>query len=202
MKLSTEQINKVRHVIDLSAIRNTSLKDDVLDHLCCVVEYKMTGGRSFEEALPEALKELAPDGLDEIQRETVFLLNSAKIILMKKVMFSFGLISSMALSLGWLFKFLHMPGADQLIDYGFFGFALIFVPMLAIDQFKVSINKALSEKLRIILGLVSAIITCAAVLFKILHLQGGDLLLFGGALIFIFGFLPFQFFTMYRKSSA
>mgnify|MGYP003576265435 CR=1 FL=1 len=202
MKLSTEQINSVRHIIDQSEIHNILLKDDVLDHLCCVVEHKMGHGKSFEEAVPEALKELAPDGLHEIQRETVFLLNSAKIILMKKVMYSIGLMSTMALSLGWLFKFLHMPGADQLIDYGFFGFALVFVPMLAIDQLKVRIKKALSERLRIVLGLVSAITTCVAVLFKILHLQFGDLLLFAGALIFIFGFLPFQFFTMYKKSNA
>lgn len=202
MKLSTEQINRVRNVIDQSAISNDLLKDDVLDHLCCVVEYKIADGKSFEDAVPEAIKELAPDGLDEIQRETVFLLNSTKIILMKKVMYSIGLISTMALSLGWLFNIMHWPGGVQLVNYGFFGFALLFVPMLAIDQFKVSINKALSEKLRIILGLLSAITTCVAVLFKIFHLQGGDLMLLGGAVIFIFGFLPFLFFTMYKKSSV
>lgn len=203
MKLSPEQIEVVRRIIDESAIGNDLLKDDVLDHLCCVVEYKMAHGRSFEDAVPEALKELAPDGLDEIQRETVFLLNSAKIILMKKVMYSIGLISSMTLSMGWLFSILGWPGGGQLVNYGFFGFALLFVPMLAIDQFKVSINKALSEKLRIILGLLSAVLACVAILFKIFYWKAaGDLMLFGAAVIFIFGFLPFLFFTMYRKSSV
>ena len=200
MKLSEEQIEKIRNIIDQSAISSDLLRDDVLDHLCCVMEYKIAHGRPFEVALPEAFNELAPDGLDEIQRETVFLLNSTKIILMKKVMYSIGLISTMAMSLGWLFRILHWPGGFELVNYGFLAFSLLFVPMLAINQFKVSINKALSEKLRIILGLVSGIITCVAVLFKVLHYPGADSLLLTGAMIFIFGFLPFLFFTMYKKS--
>jgi hypothetical protein len=143
---------------------------------------------------------LAPEGLDEIQRETVFLLNSKKIILMKKVMYSIGLVSSMAISLGWLFRILHWPGGFELVNYGFMGFALLFLPMVAINQFKVNINKALSEKLRIILGLLSAFITCIAVFFKTMHYPGADTLLLSGGLLFIFGFLPFLFFTMYKKS--
>lgn len=200
MKLSGDQISAIRDRIDQSSISNDLLKDDVLDHLCCVVEHKIEHGKTFEVAVPEAFIELAPQGLDEIHRQTVFLLNSEKIILMKKVMYSIGLISSMAMSLGWLFRILHWPGGAELINYGFFGFALIFVPLLAINQFKVSINKALSEKLRIILGLSSGIITCVAVFFKIMHYPWADILLLTGALIFIFGFLPFQFFTMYKKS--
>jgi hypothetical protein len=202
LKLSEQQIGEIRSIIDQSSINNDLLKDDVLDHLCCVVEYKITSGKPFDIAMAEAFNELAPDGLDEIQKETVFLLNSAKIILMKKVMYSIGLISAMSISMGWLFSILHWPGGGELINYGFFGFALVFVPMLTINQFKVNINKALSEKLRILLGLLSAIITCVAILFKIFHLKtAGDLMLFGGAIIFIFGFLPFLFFTMYKKSA-
>jgi hypothetical protein len=190
----------IRGVIDQSTISNDLLKDDVLDHICCVVEHRMDRGKPFEAAMPEAFKELAPDGLDDIQREAVFLLNSKKIILMKKVMYSIGLISTMAMSLGWLFRILHMPGGFELINYGFLAFSLVFLPMLAINQFKVSVNKALSEKLRIILGLLSGIVTCGAVLLKVFHYPGADTLLFTGALIFIFGFLPFLFFTMYKKS--
>jgi hypothetical protein len=164
------------------------------------VEHKIDRGKSFDAAMPEAFKELAPDGLDEIQREAVFLLNSKKIILMKKVMYSIGLISTMALSLGWLFRILHWPGGSELVNYGFLGFALLFLPMLAINQFKIGINKALPEKLRIILGLLSGFITCMAVFLKIMHYPGADYLLVSGALLFIFGFLPFLFFTMYKKS--
>ncbi|MGV3587184.1 MAG: hypothetical protein ACO1OF_09300, partial [Adhaeribacter sp.] len=57
-----------------------------------------------------------------------------------------------------------------------------------------------SEKLRLVLGFGSAIVTGLAVLFKMMHLQGADILLIGGALIFAFSFLPFLFFRMYRKA--
>ncbi len=200
MKISPDEIETIRHAIDQSAISSDLLKDDILDHICCVTEHKMSRGKTFEVAVCEAFAELAPDGLDEIQREAVFLLNSDKIILMKKVMYSVGLISSMAISLGWLFRILHMPGADQLITYGFFGFALFFVPMLAVNQFKVHVNKSFSEKTRIILGVVSGLLTGVAVFFKMMRYPGGDWMLLSGAVLFIFGFLPFLFLTMYKKS--
>ena len=119
---------------------------------------------------------------------------------MKKVMYSIGLISSICVCIGWLFKVLHWPGAGPLFNYGFLGFVLIFIPMLAIDRYKVNISKALSDKLRIILGFFSAMVMGLAVLFKLMHLQGADILLIIGTLIFSFGFLPFLFFRMYKKS--
>src|SRR6187401_1277375 len=128
MKLSPEQIGIIRKHVDTSAISIDSLKDDVLDHLCCVVEINMQRGRSFDNAVQEALTDLAPDGLDEIQRETVFLLNSTKIIHMKKIMYGVGLITAISMTMGLTFKILHMPGADELFNFGFFGFTLIFLP--------------------------------------------------------------------------
>jgi len=68
MKLSKEQVDIIRLVIDQSRIEIQTLKEDILDHLCCVVENKM-GKKTFEVSLGEALTELAPNGLDEIQRE-------------------------------------------------------------------------------------------------------------------------------------
>lgn len=207
MKLSPEQVDVIRKQVDQSNITIESLKDDVLDHLCCVVEILMDRGKPFETAVKEAIHDLAPDGLDEIQRETVYLLNPQKIIVMKKIMFSIGLLSAMSMSIGWTFKWLHLPGADELSLYGFLGFALLFLPIVAIDYFKVNINKALNEKLKIIFGLSSALMVAASVTLRILHLDFrllgppvSLLLILGGCLIFTFGFLPFLFFTLYKKS--
>ena len=77
---------------------------------------------------------------------------------------------------------------------------LLFVPLVAIDKYKVALSKSISVKLKIVLGVIAAIITGVSVLFKLLHLQGTVVLLILGAFIFGFGFLPFYFFTMYRKS--
>jgi hypothetical protein len=200
MKLSLEQTEIIREYVDRSAITIDSLKDDVLDHLCCVVEIKIERGKVFDAAVREALYELAPDGLDEIQRETVFLLNSTKIIRMKKIMYGIGLLSAISFVLGWAFGIIHLPGARELSIYGFLGFVFVFVPLLAIDRFKSNIRWLLSDKLKFILGTFSALLIAAAMLFKIMHLPGADELFFGGAVLLAFGFLPFLFFTMYKKS--
>jgi hypothetical protein len=200
MKLAEDQIAVIRKTIHQSGIEIQTLKDDLIDHLCCVTESKIERGKSFENALSEALHELAPDGLYEIQRETFFLLNSTKIILMKKVMYLIGLITTICMSIGWTFRILNWPGGSELLIYGFLGFVLLFIPMVAVNYFKVNLQRALSEKLRIILGLFSGIIVGLAVVFKFMHLPGADQLLLGGTVLFSFGFLPFLFFSMYKKS--
>ena len=200
MKLSLEQIEVIREHVDQSTISIDSLKDDVLDHLCCVVEIKMERGKVFDASVQEALVELAPDGLDEIQRETVFLLNSTKIIRMKKVMFLTGLVTAMCMSIGWTLKSLHLPGGNELPIYGSLGFGLLFIPMVVINYFKMNLNAALSEKLKVGFGILSTFFLCLAITFKIKHLIGADQLIIAGAVLFSFGFLPFWFFSMYKKS--
>jgi hypothetical protein len=200
MKVSPEQVTQIKQLIEQSSITINTLKDDLVDHLCCVVEVKMASGRGFEISLQEALDELAPDGLDVIQDETIFLLNATKVMLMKKIMYFIGLITSISMTIGIMFKLLHLKGAEDLFTYGFAGFVLLFLPMLVIDRYKHNLGKALSEKLRIGFGYLSAMLLIFSVLFKLFHLSGANLLLLCGMCVFSFGFLPFLFFNMYKKS--
>lgn len=190
----------LRAQIEQSALSSQTLKDDLLDHFCCFIEHEMKKGASFEEARQKAWQEICPNGLDEIQRETIFLLNAKKILFMKRLMYITGFLSSVSLSIGWLFNLLQWPGGGYLFTFGFLAFVLLFLPMLALDRYKLVLNKALSEKLRVLLGFLSAAVSGLAVLFKLMHLQGAQMLLILGALLFSFGFLPFLFFRMYKKS--
>lgn len=202
MKLSTEQVDSIRKDVDQGGIQIESLKEDVLDHFCCVVEVKMERGKLFEGAVREAILELAPNGLEELQYETVFFLNSTKIIFMKKVMYAIGLISAMAFVSGWAFGILHLPGTTELSIYGFLGFTFVFLPLLTIDYYKVNIRRALTEKLRFALGLLSGIMVALSVVFKMLQLPTLLPIFFfiAGSGLFVFGFLPFWFFSLYKKS--
>lgn len=200
MKVTAEEVAIIKKHVEQSGIVNETLRDDVLDHLCCVTEVKLSQGKDFNWALQEAMHELAPEGLAEIQRQTVFLLNSTKIIRMKKLLYSIGLISVMAFVMGWLFGMLHLPGARELSIGGFLGFMFLYLPLLVIDRYKTNIRWILSEKLKFILGSVSGLVMTIAIAFKILHLPGADQLLILGTLLFTFGFLPFLFFGMYKKS--
>ena len=200
MKLTEEEIDFISAEIANSNISMPALKDDLLDHFCCFIEHEMKKGTSFAAAYAKAKAQVCPDGFAQIEKETLFLLNAKRIILMKKLMYFIGLISSMSISIGWLFKLLQWPGGGELFTYGFLAFVLLFLPLLAVDRYKLTLRAALSEKLRLVLGFSSAIVTGLAVLFKMMHLQGADILLVGGALLFAFGFLPFLFFRMYRKA--
>ena len=78
--------------------------------VCCVVEQKIKEGKPFEIALQEAFHELAPNGLDEIQRKTFYLLNSPKIIFMKKVMYLTGLICAISFKCGMVVCYASLAG--------------------------------------------------------------------------------------------
>jgi hypothetical protein len=152
--------------------------------------------------LEDAVDELAPEGLLEMQNKTMFLLNSRRIMIMKKLTYLIGFFGSLALTAGVTFKLLQMPGANALFSIGYLTLFLAFIPLLAVDRYKVSIVRVLSERLKIILGVTASIILGLAGLFKIMHLQGADTLLLIGAIVFALGFLPFFFFTMYKKAVA
>lgn len=198
--LTNENIDFIRNEIQKSSISIPELKDDLLDHFCCFVENELKKGKTFENAYSKATIEICPNGFGEIQEETIYMLNYNRIIIMKKIMYGIGFLTSVSISVGGLFKLMDWPGGGNLFTYGFLGFVLIFIPMLAIDRYKLHVHKALSEKLRLILGFCSALIIGLAVLFKMMHLQGASILLVLGACLFAFGFLPFLFFKMYRKS--
>ncbi|RBW62478.1 hypothetical protein DS884_02435 [Tenacibaculum sp. E3R01] len=200
MKLTTDQENKIKTLVENQGLKIKTLSDDIIDHLCCVIESQLGKDKSFEDLLNNALMDLAPNGLIEIQHKTIFLLNSKRIIIMKKLMYLIGFIGSITLTAGVTLKLLQMPFGTELFTIGFLTLLLIFVPLIAFDRYKVTLSKSISVKLKIILGGIASIITGLSGLFKLMHLQGADLLLILGAFIFGFGFLPFYFFTMYKKS--
>ncbi|MEM6628543.1 MAG: hypothetical protein AAF694_02675 [Bacteroidota bacterium] len=200
MKLSEEQEEIVRKYVEEYNLKLRTLSDDIIDHLCCVLESELGKGKSFDQVLHDAITELAPQGIIDLQRKTFYLLNSKRIIVMKKLTYLTGFTGSISLTSGAAFKLLHLPGADQLFMLGYIVFLLIFVPLLAVDRSQASTTKSQSERWKIILGLTSSIMLGVAGVFKLAHFQGAHLLLMSGIIIFAMGFLPFLFFTMYKRS--
>jgi hypothetical protein len=199
MKLTEEHIRIIQQYVD-QQISIVTLKDDVLDHLCCSVEHMMSQGKSFEDSLQNSIRELAPEGLVALERETIYLLQR-KNIPMKKMMYSIGLVTTISMTMGLMFKILHMPGADQLLDYGFLTFALIFLPMVAVTKFRQNAYQSLFQKLKSLLGWLSAAGVGLAVLLKMaVKFESSELVLMVSVSIFCFGFLPFLFYDLYKGS--
>lgn len=201
MSLTQDQLKYIRTEVDKSGISIVTLKDDVLDHVCCETETRMESGKNFQDSLMEAIYELAPEGLKQLEVDTMFLLNQNKHLHMKKITFFVGCVCSMQISLGWLFKFLEPSSSlgNLLFGVGFFGFLSLFVPLLAFQYLK-SIGKSVFEKIRFISGSTSIIMIGLAVLARLMHMPGADQVMVGGLSVFTFAFLPFLFFTMYRNS--
>jgi len=202
MKITPEQIDYIRGVMAASDVKSRTLSDDLLDHLCCVVETKMERGVGFHGAFQEAVLELAPLGLDDIQRRSYMMLHSPRILLMKKVVYSIGLLSACAISIGWMFSLLHWPGAYELFNYGSLVFLLAFVPLLTLSRVRKKTQSAWWERLCTIVGVISSLSVGMSIVFKFGHLQGADILLLMGVLLFAGCFLPLLFYSLYNKELA
>lgn len=198
--ITEQQIDFISAEIDKSEITIQDLKDDLLDHFCCAVERHMIDGKSFKDAYNLAYKQICPDGLEVIQKETIFLLNYKKFILMKIFIYSTGLIASMAMSIGFVFRTLHWDGGNHLLIGGMVLFTLIFLPMLAIGHFRNLPRKDINIKAKIVTGYLSAFLLGTSIIFKVFHLQYADKLLLISCILFAFGYLPVLFLGIYKKA--
>lgn len=202
MQLAESDLQKIRLELERSGLTITLLFDDLLDHLCCVVEDKMNHGNSFDKALSEAIRDLAPNGLYQIEQETLFLLNHNKLMLMKKMIFLSGSIFAILVSSGFFLKVLHWSLGDTLLTLGSCGLLLIFLPLVLVHNFRSALPMVMSERMRLVFGVLSAVFIGMGVVLKINHFVGANLSLLIGGIIFSFGFIPFIFYSMYRKSTT
>ncbi|WP_421877187.1 GldL-related protein [Marinoscillum sp.] len=198
--ITDEQVDFIEKQIVAADVKSKSLRDDLLDHMCCLIEMETKKGLSFDQAYQKAFLQTSPNGYGEIQNETLFLLNYNKIMNMKRMTYISGFIFSVTLSVGALFKILHWPGANLQLMIGTFGLAFIFVPLILINKYKSLVQEVLSERMKWIFGILSLLLFLASSLFKLNHLMGANILLMSSFLIFGFGYLPFLFFRMYKSS--
>ncbi|MEO0585485.1 MAG: hypothetical protein AAF135_24950, partial [Bacteroidota bacterium] len=63
MRLTPDQEQIIENLVDAQGLKIRTLRDDLIDHLCCVVESELSKGQSFEQVLENAVADLAPDGL-------------------------------------------------------------------------------------------------------------------------------------------
>ncbi|WMN06856.1 hypothetical protein QYS48_34010 [Marivirga arenosa] len=198
--ITDEQLAYIANQINDSNISSLEMRDDLIDHFCCLIEIEMQRGRDFEDAYQKAYEQTTPNGFEEIQYETLFLLNHKKIILMKQFTYISGFIFSFSFTVGLFFKLMHFPGANIMMFSGLLGVSFIFLPLLLIIKFKDKVLTLISERLKWIFGTFSLMLIFLGSFFKLLHLQGAGVLFGLGFLIFGFLFLPFYFFRMYKSS--
>ncbi len=82
--LTKQQINEIADQLESVGLKSDSLKEELLDHICCVIEDNMNRGMAFAEAKTAAFQTFGKDEMQELEQKSLELLNQ-KSVIMKKV---------------------------------------------------------------------------------------------------------------------
>ncbi len=190
-ELTNRELDILSREIDKQGLTYTRLQKELLDHLCCDIEARMDEGIEFIKALEEVRKELENDRIQQIQEETLLLINQ-KYRMMKKFMYILGTVAPSLLIVGAIFKMMHWPGASILITLGVFLLAVIYLPVFAMVSIRDTREKGKKvNKPLYIIGVITGFIFLTGILFKIMHWPGAGLALLVSVLIMVVFFIPF-----------
>lgn len=199
-QITEQQIDYILDDIRRNGIHMEDLQLNLLDHICCLVEYNLKDADDFEDFYQRTIKQFYSKELKEIEDETIQLLTFKNYFMMKKIMIAGGVFSTFAFLFGSFFKVMHWPGAAVLLTLAVAVFSFFFLPMLFILKAK-EVNTGL-EKLVIALGTVLGIMFCLSILFKVQHWPGAIILVAVMVAFSFFIFIPLYFFSGYRKAET
>lgn len=181
--LTLKQIQNIAADVSKSGVTFSHLHDELVDHICCMVEEDIQKGNSFDKAYAYARKVYSIKGLRKIQEDTLLLIDK-KYRIMKKTMKIFGLVSLALITIGALFKIQHWLGAGIILTLGFFILGAVFMPSALWVMKKES--KLKGNILIYILSIIGSLPFIFGFLFKIQHWPGaGIMLTFGFSFISI-----------------
>lgn len=194
--LNDKQIDYILNDISARGVEMESLQQNLLDHICCIIEQDLEDEGDFESFYQKTIKTFYKDALWEIEEETLFLLTYKNYYTMKKIMIFSGAFAAATMSLGILFKFMHWPGASMGIFLGIIISSFVFLPLFF--TMKVKEQQNTKDKLIIGLGVLAGILMSLSVLFKIQHWPYANKLAIASLLILGLIFLPVYFFSGIR----
>jgi len=189
-ELSDREIEILNREIDKQGLTYTQLQKELLDHLCCDIEAKMEEGVEFLKAYEEVRQRLEKNRIQEIQEETLLLINQ-KYRMMKKFMYILGTIAPSLLIIGAIFKLQHWPGASVLIVLGSFLLAAVYLPVFAMVSMRDTRKREKKvNKTLYVAGVITGFIFITGVLFKIMHWPGAGVALTVSVLLTVAFFIP------------
>lgn len=192
-QLSDQQIDYILSDIGARGVEMESLQQNLVDHVCCIIENNLEENGDFESFYKKSIKTFYKDELWEIEEETLLLLTYKNYYTMKKVMITSGSFSAAAMIFGILFKFMHWPGASALIVLGIGISSLIFLPLLFVLKSKD--RHQTKDKIILGLGILAGISLSLSILFKVMHWPGSMYLGYASVILIGLILLPIFFIT-------
>ena len=187
-ELTLRNIDQISSDIRKEEITFSHLLDDLIDHVCCDVEYEMKAGLDFYNAYMKVRQKMGSSRrLKEIQEETLYAVDS-KYRKMKNTMKISGITGTILFGIATLFKIQHWPGAGIMLTLGAFILAFIFMPSVTSVIWKETHNR--KKLILIISGFVTGFLFIAGTLFKIQHWPVAGILLMCSVISAAFVFLP------------
>jgi hypothetical protein len=205
--LTEKQIDYITQVVNESTIQSEAMKEDLIDHFCCAIEADMQKGASFETAYNKAYYYICPDGFDEIQRETIFLLTLKNIQKMKKLLYFSGYLSAIGMTTG-----LSMMLSESHVDNVSFGngrivlfatvviLVFVFLPTLFMHLYKKDLAQFYGKKMMYAGGFTGVAFLVLSLFFTWMHWPLDSVFLLTALVAVNFAFFPMLFLKMYRKT--
>ncbi|MEJ6582481.1 MAG: hypothetical protein QNL61_08570 [Crocinitomicaceae bacterium] len=196
--VSVEEVEFILSDIEARGVVLEDLRDNLLDHMCCIIEDEMNETEDFKVFYESVLPRFFKESLLEIQVETDNLIKFKNFYSMKKIMKISGIATVFFTIMGAVLKTMHLPGAGMAIVLGGFTFSLIFLPLLIAIKFKDEESKV--DKAVFSFGFLIAIILSAGLIFKIMHWPFANVMMLSSTVVFTFVYVPVYFFTRVRRA--
>jgi hypothetical protein len=196
-QLNDEQIEFIHNDIRARGVVTESLQLNVLDHMCCIIEQELGANGDFGQFYPTVVRRFCKENLAELEEETHQLLNNSKFYAMKRTMLLSGTFSAIALTTGIILKYLHLAGASILITLGIGITSLIFIPL--VFTLKLKEKQKLKDRFLLGIGLLTGMLMAMAILFKIQHWPGANMMGVTAPILLGCVYLPIYFFTGIRN---
>lgn len=195
--LSDQQIDFILNDIKIRGVEMEDLQLNLLDHICCIIECELEQEGDFEDFYHKTIPKFFKKELKEIEEETKLLLTFKNYYAMKKTMNAVGIIASISIVLGAIFKFQHWAGANIMMISGVILITLVFLPLMFTLKLRESTEKR--DRTILILGGTIVILIVIALSFKLMHWPGGNSLLGISILSLLLLYVPIYLFTGLRN---
>lgn len=194
--ISDEQIDFIYDDIAKKGIDTEDVRDNILDHVCCIIEQEMKDDEDFHEFYRNTIARFYKSDLAEIEEETRQLITFKYYYAMKRTLKIVGIVSVVLIIAGSILKSQHLPGAGITMVAGFVFFSLLFIPLLIIMKFRD--DKATKNRIVVTLGMILTLTGTLGLMMKFMHWPFANYLFFGSLALFGLVFIPIYFFVRYK----
>ena len=200
--LNESQIEQIADTVSKSNIASAEMKEDLIDHLCCIAEDEMSKGKDFETAYQVVMQRFSPKDLSEIQNGTVFLFTSKSRRRIEIALFTSGLGALTGALATVVTKMLDLPFA-QLVSLATVCLILsVLVPTIIIRMMKQMPGKKRIPffGLKGVLIHVGALLCIVSAVFRLCHWPGAVIILLLAVMLVYIAMFPLFFFKVSKKS--